>query len=323
MADIRWRWQPDRRRWRSSARRGADEHPAHLPTATPLFVSLDVDVLDMPLVPGCVSAEPNGLNVRRAAGHIEGDRGRRTSRVRSRGGQTHCWTCRPGHVLPGGAHDDRVPRPYLRPTPLGGAPKRPGRALTVITSAIDGDGGSGDEPARLCPGYTEIAKWQELTVRPRQDPTTFLHSEYEPDLDRLKADIAYLGIPYGQAYTTRNRQRPDQWSDRDARRFARRRARAGALRFRPRRHALRRQDIRAVDCGDIRADPDRSRRPCRAGRGGWYGGSWPAGAFPIILGGDHAIPIPVMRAFGSAREASKESRSRSSRSTRISIGAKR
>ena len=41
---------------------------------------------------------------------------------------------------------------------------------------------------------------QQLTVRPRQMPATFLHSEYEPDLDTLQADIAYLGIPYGQAY---------------------------------------------------------------------------------------------------------------------------
>jgi len=31
-----------------------------------------------------------------------------------------------------------------------------------------------------------------------------------------------------------------------------------------------------------------------------------AGAFPIILGGDHAIPIPVMRAYGSAHVASKD-----------------
>jgi agmatinase len=32
-----------------------------LPAGTPCYVSVDVDVLDMALVPGCVSAEPNGL----------------------------------------------------------------------------------------------------------------------------------------------------------------------------------------------------------------------------------------------------------------------
>jgi agmatinase len=32
-----------------------------LPANAPCYVSIDIDVLDMPLVPGCVSAEPNGL----------------------------------------------------------------------------------------------------------------------------------------------------------------------------------------------------------------------------------------------------------------------
>lgn len=32
-----------------------------LPADAPVYVSIDIDVLDMPLVPGCVSAEPDGL----------------------------------------------------------------------------------------------------------------------------------------------------------------------------------------------------------------------------------------------------------------------
>ena len=32
-----------------------------IPRDAPVYVSLDIDVLDLPLVPGCVSAEPNGL----------------------------------------------------------------------------------------------------------------------------------------------------------------------------------------------------------------------------------------------------------------------
>jgi agmatinase len=32
-----------------------------LPDDAPVYVSIDIDVLDMPLVPGCVSAEPDGL----------------------------------------------------------------------------------------------------------------------------------------------------------------------------------------------------------------------------------------------------------------------
>ena len=33
-----------------------------LPKDAPCYVSIDVDVLDLPLVPGCVSAEPNGMS---------------------------------------------------------------------------------------------------------------------------------------------------------------------------------------------------------------------------------------------------------------------
>jgi agmatinase len=40
---------------------GAREIVAALPRDAPVYVSIDIDVLDMPLVPGCVSAEPNGL----------------------------------------------------------------------------------------------------------------------------------------------------------------------------------------------------------------------------------------------------------------------
>ena len=40
-----------------------------------------------------------------------------------------------------------------------------------------------------------------LTTRPRQAPLTFLHSDYEPNLDALDGHIAFLGIPYGEAYT--------------------------------------------------------------------------------------------------------------------------
>ena len=56
------------------------------------------------------------------------------------------------------------------------------------------------------------------------------------------------------------------------------------------------RDIRVVDCGDVRADAkdvagnhDRSEAAVRK--------ILEAGAMPIIMGGDHAIPIPVFRAF--------------------------
>ena len=33
-----------------------------VPSGAPCYVSIDVDVLDLSLVPGCVSAEPNGMS---------------------------------------------------------------------------------------------------------------------------------------------------------------------------------------------------------------------------------------------------------------------
>lgn len=34
----------------------------HIPENAPCYVSIDIDVLDLPLVPGCVSAEPDGMS---------------------------------------------------------------------------------------------------------------------------------------------------------------------------------------------------------------------------------------------------------------------
>jgi agmatinase len=43
-------------------RRGATRILDQLPPGEPVYVSIDVDVLDLPLVPGCASAEVNGLS---------------------------------------------------------------------------------------------------------------------------------------------------------------------------------------------------------------------------------------------------------------------
>jgi agmatinase len=43
-------------------RRGAARILDQLPEGEPVYVSIDVDVLDLPLVPGCASAEVNGLS---------------------------------------------------------------------------------------------------------------------------------------------------------------------------------------------------------------------------------------------------------------------
>lgn len=136
-----------------------------------------------------------------------------------------------------------------------------------------------------------------LTIRPRQTPATFLHSEYAPEIEGLKADIAFLGIPYGEAYNY-----ADIVNDQTNGPTAMRAASSLILR------GLERYDfdlggtlydgkpIRAVDCGDVWGDhldlKSHVRRAEQAVRG-----ILAAGALPIVLGGDHAIPIPVLRAF--------------------------
>ncbi len=139
-----------------------------------------------------------------------------------------------------------------------------------------------------------------LTTRPRQNPLTFLHSEYAPDLDTLRADIAFLGIPYGEAYTF-----DDIVNDQTNGPTALRAASVRIVR------ELERYDfdlggplydgkaIRTVDCGDVRGDPiERLSHVGRAEQA--MRKILAAGALPIVLGGDHAVPIPVWRAFDKA-----------------------
>jgi agmatinase len=131
----------------------------------------------------------------------------------------------------------------------------------------------------------------------RRTPGTFLHSEAVTTLQGLSADIAFLGVPYGQAYSYE-----DITNDQSNAPTAMRNASTRIVR------SLERYDfdlggtlydgqpIRAVDCGDIcteLGDPGaHSRYTEQAVRA-----MLQAGALPIVLGGDHGVPIPVLRAF--------------------------
>jgi agmatinase len=136
-----------------------------------------------------------------------------------------------------------------------------------------------------------------LTVLPKIGQPTFLFSELALDLDALKADIAFLGIPYGSAYSfediTNDQSRMPtamrQASDRIVRGLERYDFDLGGPLYDGR-------NIRAVDCGDVRTDIlDMKSHVARAEQA--VRKILEAGALPIVLGGDHAIPIPVLRAF--------------------------
>ena len=136
-----------------------------------------------------------------------------------------------------------------------------------------------------------------LTTAPIDGQTTFLFSQLTTDLEHLNAHIAFLGIPYGLAYTV-----GDVSNDQSTMPAAMRQATDRMVR------SLERYDfdlggplyagkpIRAVDCGDVRADVHdlkgqvaRAEQVVRKIVG--------SGAMPIVLGGDHGVSIPVLRAF--------------------------
>jgi len=134
-----------------------------------------------------------------------------------------------------------------------------------------------------------------LTSAPKTGHQTFLYSELATDLDALQADIAFLGIPYGDAYTfaeivndqTNMPAAMRRATDRITRSIERYDFDVGGPLYDN-------QPIRTVDCGDVIGDPrdltghykkaEAAIRKIRA-----------AGALPIVIGGDHGIPIPVLR----------------------------
>jgi agmatinase len=126
---------------------------------------------------------------------------------------------------------------------------------------------------------------------------SFIDAERCKNLSELEADVAVIGVPYGVPYDLAGMRSPSAPAP-------------GAIRAASRRFVkylshydfdlggpvFAGRDIRVVDCGDVymrsgdfEANSQRTVDAIRAIRS--------SGAVPIILGGDHAIPIPVMRAF--------------------------
>jgi agmatinase len=135
------------------------------------------------------------------------------------------------------------------------------------------------------------------TIPAKAEHTTFLYSTPVADGAKIEADIAYLGIPYGQSYTfgelandqSRAPQALRRATDRILRSIERYDFDIGGTLYDGR-------PIRAVDCGDVYADPrDPTSHLARAEA--VVRRILEAGAMPIILGGDHSIPIPVLKAL--------------------------
>ncbi len=141
----------------------------------------------------------------------------------------------------------------------------------------------------------------KLTQAPGAVPQTFLGFPLQLDLDNLDADIAILGIPYGLPYAVEERAN-DQSLAPDA---IRRNAQDAAWEEPRTRHhfdwdlggpLLDGRPVKVVDCGNVTSDMndpvEHYRRAEQAAKK-----IFDAGATLVTLGGDHGIPIPVMRAL--------------------------
>lgn len=139
----------------------------------------------------------------------------------------------------------------------------------------------------------------ELTVPPGQTGGTFLEFPLALNLDELQADFAILGIPFGMPYSASSMAN-DQSNAPDAIRHA---STAEDIEYTKNHydfdlggHLFAGKDISVVDCGNVSADSadhaEHYRRAEQAARK-----IFDSGAILISLGGDHGIPIPVMRAL--------------------------
>jgi agmatinase len=139
-----------------------------------------------------------------------------------------------------------------------------------------------------------------LTVPPREAFRTFLNFPFAGDLDHLQADIAIMGLPYGNPYSAEEVTN-DQTNAPTAVRRASPRLSLGLDRwdFDIGGTLFDGKNVRVVDVGDVPMNPGEP--------GGHYGRAELAarkilksGARLISIGGDHGVPIPVFRALDVA-----------------------
>lgn len=139
----------------------------------------------------------------------------------------------------------------------------------------------------------------KLLEPPGTSPATFLDFPFVTDLDNLDADIAILGIPYGMPYES-SAEPNDQSKAPNA---IRRSPSLPDIAYTRNHfdwdlggHLLDGRDIKIVDCGNVTADKTdhkvHYRRAEQVARK-----IFTANTVLITLGGDHGVPIPVMRAL--------------------------
>ena len=138
-----------------------------------------------------------------------------------------------------------------------------------------------------------------LIEPPARTPCTFLDFRLVEDLDNLNADIAILGVPFGMPYEAQSMANDQSRAPDAIRQFTN-----AADVFYTRNHfdwdlrgpLLDDRDIRVVDCGNVTADrADHRQHYVRAEQVARK--IFEQGTTLVTLGGDHGIPIPIMRAL--------------------------
>ena len=145
-----------------------------------------------------------------------------------------------------------------------------------------------------------------FTQAPRSDFQTFLNFELALDLENLQADVAILGLPYGDPYSMEEVTN-DQSNAPTAVRRASQRVSIGLDHwdFDLGGPLTGDKAVRIVDCGDVIAERDDlsahyARAEAAARR--IFGN----GALLISIGGDHGVPIPVLRALDSFGDTDRD-----------------
>ena len=139
---------------------------------------------------------------------------------------------------------------------------------------------------------------EALTVPPRTGHKTLLYSDLVTNFENLVADIAVLGMPFGSAYGPHAYSNDQSHAPQAIRDVTDRLVRD------PKHYDFDidgpllqgRSDIRFVDCGDVLPDlakPGNHYRQAEIAVRQILRG----GGLPIVLGGDHGITNPVLRAF--------------------------
>lgn len=136
-----------------------------------------------------------------------------------------------------------------------------------------------------------------LTVPVAGDRPTFLGAPRCHDLAELDADVAVLGVAHGTPYQPENPHEPSAAAVRTVREQSLRFADAPThWDFTVGGDLFAGRDVRIADCGDVAMVPGdllgNAARTTAAVRA-----ILERGAFPLVLGGDDSIPIPVMRAW--------------------------